>query len=276
MTLPTPGHRGVHDQRVAAAGAQRADAQDERAGAGLEVDVDGRVRPRARARARRSGRRPGRRRPGGPAAGRRARRACRRRAAAPGPRAGRWRSRRVSSGRRRRPPAASVTLRLRGAGGRRTSRTRLPLAGTGGSRPSSAIAAISGRPRPGPVVSGLGPRPRPCRPRRAHRVVRRRGSASSIGPRPRRAVGVADDVGARFGHGEAHVLDEASGEPRAPRRPPRARDGRRRCSRARAGSVQSDWGRVAETGAQLRLSLRRMRASWYPRQCCSLTVAGPF
>ena len=88
-------HRGVDDQRVAAAGAERADAQRQRARAGLEGHVDGRRAARARARGRRSGRRPGRRRRGGRAAGRRGRRACPRRGAGSGRRAGRRRSRRV-------------------------------------------------------------------------------------------------------------------------------------------------------------------------------------
>ena len=51
MTLPTPGTAGVDDQRLAAARAQRPDAQEQRAVAGLEVDVDGggpHVRGRAR------------------------------------------------------------------------------------------------------------------------------------------------------------------------------------------------------------------------------------
>ena len=95
-----PGDRGVDDQRFPTAGAQRADAQRERARAGLERDVDA-AAGHVRGRAPRSGRRRARRRRGGRAGGRRGRPASRPRAAARGRRAARPRSTRWSAARRR-------------------------------------------------------------------------------------------------------------------------------------------------------------------------------
>ena len=225
------GDGGVDDQRVAAPGPQRADAQEERAVAGLEVDVDRGGAARGPARARRSGRRRGRRRRGGRAAGRRARPACRPRGAAPGRRADRWqwthascrvsrsgsprpRSRRLDDRRERhRDPAAPVARAvgdLELLGERRDQRQ--PEAGPAarrgwgrcrdrGPRRSRACRAAAGAARRA-ARSGRPPRRR-CRRggRRWCRPRSRRGAC----PRP------------------------GGGAARAPRRSPRARGGPPRC-----------------------------------------------
>ena len=150
--------RGVDDERVAAAGAQRADAQRERARTGLEGDVDGPVQHvRGGARGDQVGDQDGvvqavERKVG--AGGEHAHDAAQDRAdeRAGGDRDGR---RRVDALRARRHATSPRRCR------ENVMATRLPPPGTGWSSTSSAIAAISGRPRPGPVVSELVPMPRP-------------------------------------------------------------------------------------------------------------------
>ena len=201
-------HGGVDDQRVAAAGAQRADAQRERARAGLEGR---RRRPvqhvRGRARGDQVGDQHGvvepvERQVG--AGGEHADDAAQDRAheRAGGDRDG-----------RRRVDAAGlvVTRRPRGACRDERHRHAAAAAGTAGARPRRrSRRSAAGRGRAGRVRAGadaapvVGTTTLTCPP-----------SAGSRSPPGRRLgrIGMADDVRARLGDREPQVLDEVIGQP---------------------------------------------------------------
>ena len=244
ITLPTPGTAASTTSARPPPARSGPTRRNERAVAGLELDVDGLGARRGRARARRSGRRPARRRRAGRAAGRRARRACRPRGAGPGRPAGPLAiETRVVPGEPFGLAAASLTPPRSPA--RRTSRPGCPRSpGACEISRSSVSAAISGSPRPGPPPSGLGRHaatavlddPRACRAAAgaldAQRALvvrlgrrRRRGGRRWCRPRSRRAACPRPGVGQRELLGEgveraAHHRDVAgaSGKREADRR----------------------------------------------------------